>query len=175
MTDSSMIDPNPETDPQASDERGISRRTVEVVVAVTLIILAGLVLWDSYGRGAAWDGGPETGYFPARVGWLFLAASLYILWRAFQREPEMFASWQQLRHVSRVLLPLIGFVALIKPLGIYSASAVFIVVFMLLSGARNWLSIIAFAVIFPLVCFQIFEVQFLVPLPKGPLESYFGY
>src|SRR5215203_1598619 len=42
-------------------ERGVSRRLVEAVVAFLLMGLSGLVLWDSYGRGAGWEGGQPNG------------------------------------------------------------------------------------------------------------------
>ena len=37
------------------------------VAFVGLIVLAVMVLWDSYDRGAGWtSSGPENGFFPAR-------------------------------------------------------------------------------------------------------------
>ncbi|MFG1425694.1 tripartite tricarboxylate transporter TctB family protein [Roseixanthobacter glucoisosaccharinicivorans] len=158
-----------------ADERGISRRAAEYVVAAILIAIAGLVLWDSYGRGAGWDMGPENGYFPARVGWIFLASSIFILVDAFRRPPEIFVTWVQLSLVARVFLPLLVYVALIKPLGIYVSSALFIVCFMLVAGSRNVFSILATAILVPVICFWVFEIQFLVSLPKGPLEAFLGY
>lgn len=155
--------------------RGLSRRPVEIVTAVSLIGLAGLVLWDSYGRGAGWDGGPQNGFFPARVGWLFLAASLFILVQSFRAENKVFVTWEQLRQVTRVLGPLVLFVALIQPLGLYVASAIFILVFMAVVGTSRWWSILLTALLVPIVCFWVFELQFRVPLPKGPLEAALGY
>ena len=160
-----------ETEP----ERGLSRRPVEIVTALILIGLAGLVLWDSYGRGAGWDNGPENGFFPARVGWLFLAASLFILVQSFRSENKIFVTWEQLKQVTRVLGPLVLFVALIQPLGLYVASAAFIVVFMGVVGTSRWWSILLTAILVPIVCFWVFELQFRVPLPKGPLEAALGY
>ncbi len=156
-------------------ERGISRRTAEIAVALTLILLAGLVLWDSYERGAGWTTGPENGFFPARVGWIFLAASLVILYSAFRRPPEIFVTWTQLSQVLRVFVPLVIFIALIKPLGLYLASVLFIIGFMLIAGSRSALSIILAAVLVPVISFWVFEIQFLVPLPKGPVEALLGY
>ncbi|CAH1694854.1 conserved membrane hypothetical protein [Hyphomicrobiales bacterium] len=161
--------------PEGARARGISRRTAEYVVATTLIVLAGLVLWDSYDRGAGWDMGPENGYFPARVGWIFLASSLFIAVDASRHPPEIFVTWAQLSQVSRVFLPLLVYIALIKPLGIYVSSGLFIAGFMLIVGSRSPLSILGTAILAPIVCFWVFEVQFLVSLPKGPLESFFGY
>lgn len=156
-------------------ERSISRRPVEIAIALLLIALGGLVLYDSYGRGAGWDGGPQNGFFPARIGWIFLAASLFILWNAFRREDGVFVTYAQLGQVVRVLGPLLLFVALIAPLGLYVASAVFIIVFMGVVGTSRWWSILLTAVLVPIVCFWIFELQFRVPLPKGPLEAALGY
>jgi hypothetical protein len=155
---------------------GLSRRPVERVVAAILIGLAFVVLYDSYGRGAGWDNGPQNGFFPARVGWLFLAASLFILVQSF-RSPQdgVFVTYAQLGQVVRVLGPLIVFVALIQPLGLYLASAVFILIFMGIVASSRWYAIVLTAVLVPLVCFWVFEIQFRVPLPKGPLEAALGY
>ena len=162
-------------DEAEAPEPGIARRPVEVATAAILIGLAGLVLWDSYGRGAGWDGGPQNGFFPARAGWLFLAAALFILFQSFRSENQVFVTWRQLAQVVRVLGPLVLFVALIAPLGLYVAAAIFIVVLMGVIATARWWSILLTAVLVPLACFWIFELQFRVPLPKGPLEAALGY
>ncbi|HEY5796543.1 MAG TPA: tripartite tricarboxylate transporter TctB family protein [Bosea sp. (in: a-proteobacteria)] len=155
---------------------GFSRRPIERIVAAVLIGLALVVLYDSYGRGAGWDNGPQNGFFPARVGWIFLAASLFILVQSFRSPVEgLFVTYEQLRQVVRVLGPLVLFVALIQPLGLYVASAIFIVVFMGIVASSRWYAIGLTAVLVPLACFWVFEIQFRVPLPKGPLETALGY
>ncbi|KAA2212563.1 tripartite tricarboxylate transporter TctB family protein [Teichococcus oryzae] len=157
------------------EPRGLPRRSVEILVALTLIALAGVVLYDSHGRGAGWDGGPQNGFFPARVGWIFLAAAVFVLWQSFRTESGIFVTYGQLGQVARVLGPLVLFVALIGPLGLYVAAAIFIVAFMGVVGGSRWWSILLTAVIVPIACFWIFELQFRVPLPKGPLEAALGY
>jgi putative tricarboxylic transport membrane protein len=167
-----------ETEIEQPDEpgaRGPSRRAVEVAVSVLLIALAAAVLYDSYGRGAGWVDGPQSGFFPARVGWLFLAGSVFLLVQAFREPPAIFVTWDQLRMVAKVFAPLALFCALIEPLGVYVASGLFTLAFMTLVGGARWLSVILTATIVPLVCFWVFEKQFLVPLPKGPVEALFGY
>ncbi|WP_332685730.1 tripartite tricarboxylate transporter TctB family protein [Bosea sp. (in: a-proteobacteria)] len=155
--------------------RGLSRRPVEIATAIILIALAGVVLYDSYGRGAGWDGGPQNGFFPARVGWIFLAASLFILFQSFRSENTVFVTWEQLKQVTRVLGPLVLFVVLIQPLGLYVASSIFILVFMGVVATSRWWSIALTAILVPVICFWVFELQFRVPLPKGPLEAALGY
>ncbi|WP_207458194.1 tripartite tricarboxylate transporter TctB family protein [Azospirillum sp. SYSU D00513] len=159
----------------AGPERGLSRRAVEATVAAFLILLALLALWDSYGRGAGWDNGPENGFFPARVAWLFLGASVLVLVNSVRQPDQLLVTWKQLGLVARVLGPLVAFVAMIDHLGIYVSSAVFIVLFMVVVGASRWWSILLTAAIVPVVCFLIFETQFGVPLPKGPVEALLGY
>lgn len=160
---------------ESEPERGLSRRPVEIATALVLIGLAGLVLYDSHGRGAGWDGGPQNGFFPARVGWIFLAAASFVLWQSFRRPDGLFVTYAQLGQVARVLGPLVLFVALIEPLGIYVAAAIFITVFMLIVNTTRWWSIALTAVLVPIACFWVFELQFRVPLPKGPLEALLGY
>lgn len=160
------------------DERapGPSRRAVEIVIAAAMVCLAGIVLWDSYGRGAGWDGGPQSGFFPARIAWIFLAVSAFVLFQAFKRDAsEVFVTWDQLKHVLRVFLPLVAYVALIEMIGLYVASFVFVIAFMAIVGGGRWWSIALTAVIVPAIAFWVFEVQFQVPLPKGPVEALFGY
>ena len=64
---------------------------------------------------------------------------------------------------------------LIFLVGIYLASAVFIAFFMWWLGKYPVAKIIPVAVGVPLALFVMFEIWFLVPLPKGPLETALGY
>lgn len=156
----------------------VTRRTAEICVALLLFLGGVAVLWDSYSVGAGWSEGlgPQTGFFPARIGWLFVPLSLFVLVSALRRpSDEVFVTLPQAKQVLRVLVPLVIFVALIEPLGMYVASALFIAGFMLIVGGSRWFSIPITAVTLPLLAFWVFEIQFQVPLPKGPLESALGY
>jgi hypothetical protein len=42
-------------------------------------------------------------------------------------------------------------------------------------GSHRWLTVAAVAVGVPVATFLIFERWFLVPMPKGPLETWLGY
>jgi putative tricarboxylic transport membrane protein len=137
--------------------------------------LAGLVLWDSYGRGAGWQDGPEGGFFPARVGWLLLFSAAFVVISALRRPDSVFVTYAQLRQVMRVFLPLVLYIIAIALVGIYVASALFLALFMVTLGSFRWWSVALASVLMPLVTFWVFEIQFRVPLPKGPLESALGY
>ncbi len=157
------------------NERGLSRRAAECGVAVILLALASMALWDSYSRGAGWNGGPQSGFFPARVAWVLLIASAVVLFQGIRREPDVIVTWSQLRQVALVFVPLIFYVLAITYVGIYLSSALFIAGFMLAFGSFRWWSLLLASVLIPVVTFWVFELQFQVPLPKGPLEAFFGY
>jgi hypothetical protein len=67
------------------------------------------------------------------------------------------------------------YVALIFVLGIYLASMLFIAFFMWWLGKYPITKIVPVAIGVPLVLFVMFEIWFLVPLPKGPIEAALGY
>ncbi|MBB5764658.1 tripartite tricarboxylate transporter TctB family protein [Methylorubrum rhodesianum] len=156
-------------------ERGVSRRLVEIVVALLLLGLAALALWDSYGRGAGWDSGPENGFFPARVAAILAIAAVAALVSALRREDSVFVTYGQLRLVAQVFVPLFLYVLGIAFLGIYLASALFMALFMITLGSFRWWQTALAVVLVPLVTFWVFELQFRVPLPKGPVEALLGY
>ncbi len=88
---------------------------------------------------------------------------------------RLFAEWGQLRQVMSVLVPTALYVALIPWIGIYAASIILIAVFMRWLGRYDWSTVAAISLGVPLATFLIFEQWFLLPLPKGPIEAYFGF
>jgi hypothetical protein len=42
-------------------------------------------------------------------------------------------------------------------------------------GRYNWLVVAVLSIGLPIIIFFVFERWFLVPLPKGPVEDFFGY
>jgi glucan phosphoethanolaminetransferase (alkaline phosphatase superfamily) len=67
------------------------------------------------------------------------------------------------------------YVLAIEFAGIYVASAAFIAAFMRVMDKRSWFKVILISVGVSAALFWLFEIQFMVPLPKGPLEALFGY
>ena len=100
---------------------------------------------------------------------------MFVLISAFRHPDAVFITWSQLAMVSRVAIPLVLYVLAIEFLGIYVASALFMAVFMITLGDFRWWTVLATSLLIPLVFFFVFEIQFLVPLPKGPLEAALGY
>jgi hypothetical protein len=160
-----------------TDRAVVTYMTMELVVAALIAALAVTVIFSNYSIGAGWtEDGPQAGYFPLRIGVIMLAATIAVAVQAVRkRDGRTFVHVQELRQVAVVLLPLIVYVGLIQLLGIYVASALFIAAFMRWVGKYPLWKGIPLAVAIMAVLFWVFEMKFLVPLPKGPLESLFGY
>lgn len=166
----------------------LTNRTMEIVVALVLLAGCALVVYDSVRVGFGWrEGeGPAPGYFPFWVAVILGVSSLVNLASALRGRgaEEIFVTLRPFGRVLAVLVPSLVYVALvggltlgpvqIPRLGIYVASALFILAFMIVAR-ENPLKAIGVSVAVPVALFFMFEKWFLVPLPKGPLEAWLGY
>ena len=136
------------------------------------------VILDSVRLGARWGSdGPQAGYFPFYIGLLICLSAGVIFFRAFvdrMKAAKLFVSRGQLLLVMKMLVPSIVYAILIKLLGIYVASTIFIAFFMRWLGKSPWAKTAAVAIGVSVVFFLLFEIWFKVPLPKGPLEAWLG-
>jgi hypothetical protein len=158
----------------------VQTRWVEVVVALLIMVGGAVVIMDSLRVGIAWaDDGPRAGYFPFFIGCILVLTAGWIggrtlvAWRKL--EDKTFVTHRELRPVFSMLLPTIGYVVLIYLIGLYVASAIYIAGFMLWQGKFGPVPALSAAIGVPVALFLLFEVWFLVPLPKGPVEHLLGY
>jgi putative tricarboxylic transport membrane protein len=157
---------------------GPTQRSVEIGVALFMSAFALIILVGSVQVGVGWGAeGPKAGFFPFYVALLILASSIVNLGAVISgpRDDGRFAEWGQLGKVTSMLVPTTIYVALIPWIGIYAASVLLIAVFMKWLGDYGWAMVTAISIGVPLVTFVVFERWFLVPLPKGPIEEYFGF
>ncbi len=166
------------------EQAAFSQKSAEIAVAALFFFLGAIVVYDSVRLGAKWgDDGPEAGYFPFYVGLIVcIAAAVNMLQAALSKklQGKAFVERGQLKLVLSVLVPSMLYVALIggvgplPGLGIYVASTIFVAFFMRGLGKYAWWKVVAVSIGTSVVFYLIFEVWFLVPLPKGPLESLLG-
>jgi len=161
-----------------TDRSAASTRSVEIGVALIILLFGLIVVFDSYRLGARWgDDGPQPGYFPFYIGILICIAAAAILVRAARNSSlaaESFVSRGELKKILTVLIPTVVYVSLIAYFGFYVASTVYIAYFMWHLGKYSWIKTVPVAVGVSVAFFLIFEVWFQVPLPKGPLEAALG-
>jgi hypothetical protein len=148
---------------------------VDVVVAATLATIGVVVMVDSLRIGIGWGlDGPEAGFFPFYVGLLLCGGGLLTVVRTLlssARDMDVFVEAAGFRRVLAVLIPSIVYVAGIKLIGIYVASAFLIAAFMRVFGRYGYLFCGGLGIAIAVALYVMFELWFQVPLPKGPLEA----
>lgn len=159
-------------------------KSAEAAVAALFFLLGAIVIFDSLRLGAGWaSDGPEAGYFPFYVGAIICIASLVNFIAAFANKKfagKTFVEVGQLKLVLKVLVPsivyglLIGGIGPVPGLGIYVASVIFVAFFMRWLGKYAWWKVAIISIGNSVFFFFVFEIWFLVPLPKGPLERLLG-
>ncbi|MDX2287697.1 MAG: tripartite tricarboxylate transporter TctB family protein [Hyphomicrobiaceae bacterium] len=158
----------------------VSNRTVEIIVALFLIGLSAVVIWDTARIGFGWSEqeGPQPGFFPFIVAMMMGVASLITLVKSmFFPSDEDRQDFVSIRGAGRILLvlgPLALYILGIQFLGIYVASAIFIAGFMVAFGKEAIWKAALVGIGVPVTLFFMFERWFLVALPKGPLEAMLG-
>lgn len=167
------------------DKRGaapsgeVSQRTIEMATAIIIFLIGVVMIVDNYNLGAGWaKDGPQSGYFPLRIGAIICIASIIVLLQTLfgkARSTKTFVTGERFKLVLKMFFPTLAYVLAIQLAGIYVASVLFIGAFMKVMGKYSWLKSLVVSIGVTAVLFWMFEVQFLVPLPKGPLEALFGY
>jgi putative tricarboxylic transport membrane protein len=158
---------------------GLSYKTAELVTSVVTFLIGAVMMFDSYRIGWGWAiEGPQAGYFPFRIGAIMCIASIVVFLRpvfAKKQDVKVFVTWEQFKLVLAVFVPTLVYVLATQVIGIYVASTLFIGGFMKTMEKTSWLKTVIVSVGVSAVLFWMFEIQFMVSLPKGPLEALFGY
>lgn len=154
---------------------GLSHSDVDAIASIVIFLIGVVMMVDNYRVGASWAmDGPQSGYFPFRIGVILCIAAVIVLLKALfgkNRNHETFVSWNRFKLVLLVLLPTVVYVGATQFIGIYVASAIFIAAFMRVMDKRSWLKVLLISMGVSVTLFWLFEIQFMVPLPKGPLEA----
>jgi putative tricarboxylic transport membrane protein len=152
-------------------------RAADFITASVLMLLGGVVLFDAVRLGIGWGtDGPKSGFFPFWLALIMIVACGIIIAQAFrQGSRETFVMREQLGPVLKVLWPATAMVVLTHFIGLYVASAFYISFYMRKVGHHSWLAVLALSIAIPVMSFLIFELWFLVPMPKGPVEAWLGY
>ena len=158
-------------------------RTLDLVTAAVLMLLSAIVIYDALRLGVGWGlEGPESGFFPFWLALILAAVSIVLFVQALRSQSQIpFVTGERFVPVLKVLGPLAGFVILTDPpgpwsgLGLYVAAGLYLGFYMRWVGGHHWRTVLALATAIPVVTFFVFETWFLVPMPKGPVETWLGY
>jgi putative tricarboxylic transport membrane protein len=156
-------------------------RRADVVTAALLAGLAVVVIGEGVRLRIGWGtDGPQPGFFVFYLGVALLVAAGVILVQAWRRPDQAlyrhpFLTRERAVPVAKVLGPAAALIVLTHLIGLYVAGGLYLGTYMRWIGRHSWILIVLLGVGVPVATFLVFEVWFLVPLPKGPLEGYLGY
>ncbi len=155
-------------------------RTADLVCAGLLLAGSGVIVAEGLRLGVGWSSdGPQSGFFVFYLGIALAVASAAVILQALRGEAPLyrkrFVEPGQWRPVAKVALPAAVMVLLTHFLGLYVAGGLYLGAYMRWIGRHSWPLCILLTIAIPVATFLIFEVWFLVPMPKGPLEAYLGY
>jgi hypothetical protein len=170
---------SPSTRPAAPHRpAGFALWTAELGLALVFIAAGALVINGSLEQGVGWTPtGPESGYFPLRIGWLLVAvgviqscvaAALAYRDRRHAARRAIFLRRDRLKPLLQVFVPMAVYILTVPWLGLYIGSALFIAGFMWWHGGYRWRALptgIAVCAVF----YVLLEVWFQVDLYKGPV------
>src|ERR1035437_4729526 len=98
----------------SAERGGLSHSSMEVIAALVIFAVGVVMMVDNYKIGAGWaSDGPESGYFPFRIGAILCVASVVVMLRSLlgkQNKRTIFVSWERFKRVLQVLLPTVVYV-----------------------------------------------------------------
>jgi hypothetical protein len=156
-------------------------RRADLICAAFLIALAAVVIWEGRRLGIGWStDGPQPGFFVFYIGLSLGLGSAVVLGQALLLGDvplyrKSFLGPGQVVPVAKVLVPAGLMVLMTHFLGLYVAGGLYLGAYMRWIGRHSWVLTVFLSVAIPVATFLVFEVWFLVPMPKGPLETYLGY
>jgi putative tricarboxylic transport membrane protein len=148
-------------------------RKADIVVALLLMLIGLLVIWDSVRIGFGWGmSGPEAGFFPFYMALGIVICTFFIVLRAmriYRKEGPGKTLVQEggLLPILWVLLPAVGMVLLTELTGLHLATVFYLAFYMRVVGKIHLAKVVLISIIVPLAVYILFDRVFLIPLPEG--------
>ena len=154
----------------------IARRQMELAVAAAVGGLGAVVAGSAATHHIGWNElGPQPGYFPFRLGLLLMATGALLFFQALRTHTgASFVGKVEFRRMMSVFVPTALLAAAMPILGSYVPMAVYLAYMMRAHGRYGWPRTAVTSLVITVAFYLIFELWFLVPLAKGPLEEALG-
>ena len=150
-----------------------TRRALEALTAAITGAFGIAVVVQSLENGIGWStAGVESGTFPFMTGLIVTVGSLYNLMRGWLRGREIIVDRVAFRRTATLFLPAAVFVAVIPLVGMYVASAGYLLATLRMQSGLSWLRALAIAVVVAIGLYVVFEWSFQVALPHGLLGAW---
>ena len=150
-----------------------SRRALEALTAAITGAFGIAIVVQSLDNGIGWStAGVESGTFPFMTGLIVAAGSLYNLVRGWLRGRAIMVTRVEFARTVALFLPAAVYVAAIPLLGMYVASALYLLGTLRLQSRVSLLHSVVIAVVASVGLYFVFEWSFQVALPHGLLGAW---
>jgi hypothetical protein len=148
-----------------------TRRTVEFGAVICLLLLGVVILFEAIDLGPGWgESGPQPGFFPFVLTVALILGALGVLYANVYREPNLrpfFEVSQEVTDLLRVGIPILAAIVLIRWLGIYAASGLYLAFFMAWYGRFRWHQALAGGILLPTIMWLTLREGFNIPMPMS--------
>lgn len=164
-------------------------RTAELIMALTMALFSGYLMWKSAELEIGWvtGEGPGGGFWPFWLAAVMLGSCIGILVNWVRKIGPIATSteyffqpgiWRDVGAVALLLTVSIGLISGVglfgfNGIGFYGMLPIFLFVYMRIFGGHSWFVTLAFMILTPVVTFLFFEILLNITLPKGMTEPLF--
>ena len=148
----------------------VTIKTVEIGAALLLLALGSLIFYESLQLGAGWSySGPQPGFFPMLMTVLIVVGSVIVLVTAIRTRAgeTFFEVSQEVVDLFKVGAPILVSVALLRPLGIYIVSGLYLGFFMIYYGKFKWWWSLFGAIVLPTILWLLLRQAFNLSMPTS--------
>ena len=150
-----------------------THRHVEIATVCVLLLLSALLFYEAIRLGPGWgESGPDPGFFPFVLTILLLLGTAGVLYVNVYRHPadrRFFEVSQEVVDLLKVGLPILIVVAMIRWLGLYASSGLYLGLFMAWYGRFRWYWALLGAIAFPLLMWLLLRQGFNISMPMSVL------
>ena len=148
-----------------------THRAVEFGVVICLLVLSVVLLLESIELGPGWgESGPQPGFFPFVLTIAMILGTLGVFYANVYREPNQhpfFEVSQEVQDLLRVGIPIFVAIVLVRWLGIYVASGLYLALFMAWYGRFRWYQALAGGILLPTIMWLTLREGFNIPMPMS--------
>jgi hypothetical protein len=148
-----------------------TNRAVELGAVICLLLLSVVLLSESIELGPGWgDSGPQPGFFPFVLTVLMILGVLGVLCVNVYWKPDLrpfFEVSQEVTDLLRVGIPIVVAVVLVRWLGIYAGSGLYLAFFMAWYGGFRWYQALAGGILLPVIMWLALREGFNIPMPMS--------
>lgn len=148
-----------------------TQRAVEFGAVVCLLLLGAVLLSESIELGPGWgESGPQPGFFPFVLSVALILGALGVLYANVYRQPDrspFFEASQEVTDLLKVLIPIAAAVVVIRWLGLYLGSGLYLAFFMAWYGRFRWHQALAGGILLPVIMWLMLREGFNIGMPMS--------